>query len=100
MIYITQLIFVKAGKEAMFHEFEDHAIPLMAEYNGKISYRLRPDESAFISGDTEKPYEVHIITFDTEKDLEMFMKDDRRLTHIHLKNESVTSILMFKGQKI
>jgi hypothetical protein len=29
MIYITQLIFVKEGKEATFLEFEDDAIPLM-----------------------------------------------------------------------
>ena len=29
MIYLTQLIFVKKGKEAIFHEFENFAIPLM-----------------------------------------------------------------------
>ena len=29
MIYLTQLIFVKKGKEEVFHEFENFAIPLM-----------------------------------------------------------------------
>jgi hypothetical protein len=44
MIYLTQLIFVKEGKENVFHEFEDFAIPLMEKYNGRIIHRLRPQK--------------------------------------------------------
>jgi hypothetical protein len=49
MIYITQLIFVKEGKEEIFLEFENYAIPLMEKYNGKIIYRLRPSKENFIN---------------------------------------------------
>lgn len=100
MIYITQLIFIKEGKEEIFHEFENFAIPLMEKYNGKLLYRIRPEASAFIAGEEEKPYEIHIVSFDLESDLQGFMKDDGRLKFLHLKEESVKSILMMKGTKI
>ncbi|WP_020535543.1 hypothetical protein [Lewinella cohaerens] len=100
MIYITQLIFIKEGKEEIFLEFEDHAIPLMEKYNGRIIYRLRPTKEAFIAEQKELPYEIHFISFDSEMDLANFMKDDRRLGFIHLKNESIRSTLLIKGEKM
>jgi hypothetical protein len=100
MIYITQLIFIKEGKEEKFPEFESHAIPLMEKYNGKIIYRLRPSRENFIDADKELPYEIHFISFGSEQDLAEFMKDDGRLQFLHLKNESVKSMLLVKGEKI
>lgn len=100
MIYLTQLIFVKKGKEAVFHKFEDFAIPLMEKYNGKIIYRIRPEEDNFIAGEKEKPYEIHFISFDSEADLKRFLKDDSRLKLVHLKEESVKSIFLVKGTKM
>ncbi len=100
MIYLTQLIFVKEGKENSFHEFEDFAIPLMANYGGRMIYRIRPTEENYISSQDELPYEIHFISFDTEENLTRFMNDDARLSFIHLKDESVKSILLVKGEKV
>ena len=100
MIYITQLIFIKEGKEEKFLEFERHAIPLMEKYNGKIIYRLRPSSDDFIDANIELPYEIHFILFDSEQNLAKFMKDDSRLGFIHLKDESVKSMLLVKGEQI
>ena len=100
MIYLTQLIFVKKGKEAVFHEFENFAIPLMEKYNGKIIHRLRPQKEAYISSSEEQPYEIHFISFDSENDLAEFLKDDTRRNFMHLKNESVQSSLLIKGEKM
>ncbi len=97
MIYITQLIYVKDGKEAVFHEFEDFAIPLMEQYKGKMIQRIRPDKKAFISGEADQPYEIHFLSFDSEEDLAAFMKDERRLEFLHLKEESVRGMLLVKG---
>lgn len=100
MIYITQLIFLKTGKERTFLEFEKFAISLMEKYNGKIIYRLRPSKKDFIDNDKETPYEIHFISFDSEQNLMEFMKDDSRLKFIHLKNDSIKSTLIVKGEKI
>jgi antibiotic biosynthesis monooxygenase (ABM) superfamily enzyme len=99
MIYLTQLIFVKEGKEDIFLEFEDFAIPLMEQYNGEIIYHLRPTEENFIEEVKDLPYEIHFISFDSEKDFAAFMKDDSRLEFIHLKKESVKSTFLVKGEE-
>ena len=99
-IYITQLIFVKKGKEKIFLEFEKFAIPLMEKYNGRIIYRLRPTKETFISEEKELPYEIHFISFDSEKKFNEFMIDDSRLEFIHLKEESVNSTMLVKGLKL
>ncbi|MEQ6122189.1 DUF1330 domain-containing protein [Reichenbachiella sp. MALMAid0571] len=100
MIFITQLIFVKSGAEKTFQKFEEFAIPLMEKYNGKIIYRLRPTEESYISGDKDRPYEIHFISFDSEEDLNNFLSDDTRLSFLHLKEQSVRSTLLIKGHKM
>lgn len=100
MIYITQLIFVKEGKEDTFLEFEDHVIPIMKKYNGQIIYRIRPSKESFVSEKKELPFEIHFISFDSEIDFANFMDDDSRLEFIHLKSESIKSTLLIKGEKI
>lgn len=100
MIYITQIIFVKEEKEALFLEFESFAIPLMEKYGGKIIYRIRPSIESFIEVEEEKPYEIHFISFPSEEKLQAFMQDDARLQFLHLKEESVQSIFMVKGKKV
>ena len=49
MIYLTMMIFVKEGKETVFHQFEELAIPLLKDYKGKLIYRLRPTKESFVS---------------------------------------------------
>lgn len=100
MLYITQLIYIIPGKETVFQEFEKHAIPLMEKYTGKLVQRLRPNEDAYLEGEKEKPYEIHVVSFESEAKLQEFFNDDTRLQFKHLKDESVKSILMFKGEKM
>ena len=97
MIYLTQLVFLHEGKERTFHQFEDMAIPLMEEYEGRVLYRLRPDDSAYVTSEGERPYEVHVLSFPSEERFHAFMQDPRRLESAHLKDESVRSMLLVSG---
>jgi hypothetical protein len=72
----------------------------MTKYNGKIIYRLRPTTESFISEEKELPYEIHFISFECEKEFSNFMKDDNRLQFIHLKNDSIKSTFLVKGEKL
>lgn len=97
MIYLTQLVYVHPGKEDVFHQFEDVAIPLIAKHGGKLVLRLRPKAESVVSSTTEMPYEVHIVQFENEDDLGRFMRDDERQRFLHLKQESIRSSLLIKG---
>ncbi len=100
MIFITQLIYLKERQEEVFNQFEDIAIPAIARYNGKLLLRIRPTENSVIEANTEIPYEIHIVEFETEADFERFKVDEERKKFLHLKEQSIQSVLMIKGIEI
>ena len=100
MIYITQLIYIKEGQETVFHQFEDIAIPAISKYNGRLLLRVRPDDQSMIEDNIAKPYEIHLVEFDSESDFENFKQDEERKKFLHLKDQSVESILLIKGTKL
>jgi uncharacterized protein (DUF1330 family) len=97
MVFLTQLVYIKEGQEDIFNQFEAIAIPVISKYNGKLLLRIRPDENSIIETTVERPYEVHLIQFDTENDFENFKLDEERKRFLHLKEQSVQSIQLIKG---
>jgi uncharacterized protein (DUF1330 family) len=100
MIYITQLIYIIPGQEEVFDEFESHAIPIILKYNGRLLLRTRPGKDAFVEGNMEQPYEIHLVEFDSEADFENFKQDGERKKFLHLKEQSIKSVLLFQGTKL
>ena len=100
MIFITQLIYIKEGQENVFHQFEDIAIPTILKYNGRLLIRIRPDNNSIIENNIDKPYEIHLVEFDTERDFENFKQDEERKKFLHLKDQSVKSVLLIKGTEL
>jgi uncharacterized protein (DUF1330 family) len=100
MIYITQLIYIKEGKESIFHQFEDIAIPAILKYNGRLLIRVRPDDHSIIEDHIGRPYEIHLVEFETEQDFENFTRDENRRKFLHLKDQSVESVLLIRGTKL
>jgi uncharacterized protein (DUF1330 family) len=100
MIFITQLIYIKEGQEDVFHQFEDIAIPVILKYNGRLLIRVRPDNISIIEDNIGMPYEIHLVEFDTEQDFQNFNQDEERKKFLHLKDQSVKSVLLIKGSKI
>ena len=100
MIYITQLIYLKEGQEAVFEEFESIAIPTIPRYNGELLLRLRPDASAVIEAQKEPPYELHLVSFPAEEDFQRFMQDEERKKYLHLKEQSIRAVTLIKGQAL
>ena len=100
MIYITQLIYINAGKEKVFDEFEAVAIPIISKYNGRLLFRVRPDAAAFIEHQGEKPYEIHLVEFNSQQDFENFTGDEERKKFLHLKEQSIRASAMIVGTKL
>lgn len=100
MIFVTQLIYINEGSEAVFHDFEQQAIPLIKKYNGRLLFRLRPQKSAFIEISTEPPYEVHLVSFETEEDFQRFLEDEERKQFLHLKEQSIRSAVLIQGKQL
>lgn len=100
MIFITQLIYIQEGQEVPYNQFENIAIPTILKYNGKLLLRVRPDQNAIVEANIEKPYEIHLVQFATEKDFDNFMQDEERKKFLHQKEQSIKSVLLIKGIKL
>ena len=100
MIFITQLVYIKEGQESVFHQFEDIAIPIILKYNGRLLLRVRPAENAFIAHYIDKPYEIHLVEFAAEQDFENFKRDEERKKFLHLKEQSIKSVLLIQGTRV
>ena len=100
MIYITQLIYVIAGQEEIFHQFEELAIPIILKYNGRLTLRIRPTEESVIEKNIETPYEIHLVEFNTQEDFDNFKNDEERKKFLHLKEKSIQSSILIQGTKL
>lgn len=100
MIYITQLIYIKEGEESVFHQFEDIVIPTVLKYNGRLLLRVRPKNEEIVEKTIDAPYEIHLVEFETDNDFENFKQDEERKKLLHLKEQSIKSILLIKGSQI
>jgi len=98
MIYITQLIYIFEGEQTIFDQFEEVAIPIIAKYNGKLLLRIRTPAENVIEAGMEVPYEVHLVSFESDADFEAFKQDAERLQYLHLKERSVRSVLLIRGE--
>jgi uncharacterized protein (DUF1330 family) len=100
MIYITQLIYLKAGQEDIFDQFEAIAIPIISKYNGRLLLRVRPPNPSYIEHHIERPYEIHLVEFDIEQDFENFKQDEERKKFLHLKDQSIKASILIQGTKL
>jgi hypothetical protein len=100
MIFITQLIYLEAGQESVFDQFEAIAIPAILKYNGRLLLRVRLNDDNFIEHHMDKPYEIHLVEFASETDLENFNQDEERKKFLHLKEQSIRSAMLIKGTKL
>lgn len=100
MIYLTQLIYLIEGEEAVFNQFEEIAIPMIEKYNGRLTLRIRPEENSVIENNIAVPYEIHLVEFDSQEDFDNFKKDEERKKFLHLKEQSIKSAILIQGVKL
>ena len=100
MIYLTQLIYINQGQEETFYEFENVVLPLLWKYNGQLLLRLRPTNNTFVDNSIEPPFEIHLVAFENEEGLEGYTQDETRKSYLHLKEQSVRSVVLIKGSQV
>jgi uncharacterized protein (DUF1330 family) len=100
MIFIIQLIYIVKGQEQVFDQFESIAIPTILKYNGQLLLRVRPTENAFIENHIDKPYEIHLVEFETQQDFDNFKQDEERKQFLHLKDQSIKTSILIQGTKL
>ena len=100
MIYLTALLFVNEGKEDLYNKYESQVLPLLKSYEGKLIYRIKPNDDNYIKAEEEKPFEIHFISFENKEGFTGFLNDKKRLSFNHLKEASIRTSFIVKGEKL
>ena len=100
MIYLTQIIYIHPEAESTFNEFESIVIPSMTKYGGTMMLRIKPTPDGIIQHSIEIPYEIHIVSFETETGLSSYMQDPERKKFLYLKDQSVKISYIYKGVQL
>lgn len=98
-LYITLLLFVNEGKEAVFQTYESHVLPMLSRYEGELLYRIRPEPQAYLQHSQEIPYEIHLLSFASPTDFERFKQDEERRSYAPLFQESVRKVVLIEGTR-
>jgi uncharacterized protein (DUF1330 family) len=97
LVYLTQLVYVKPGKESIFNSFEEATIPLIAKHGGELILRVRPARDGILATGIDVPHEIHLVRFRSEDDFAKFLADGERQQVLHLKDQSVRAVILVKG---
>jgi hypothetical protein len=97
MIYYTQLIYIKEGKQDLFEAFENTVLPLLEKYDGQLLLRIRPAADAVLASSVEPPYEVHLVSFPAKINFDSYMSDESRKLALPLKDQSVLRVVLIEG---
>ena len=71
-IILVVSLFIHAGREVEFRQFETEAARIMKRYGGQIERVIRPTVSAQSGG---APYEVHLVSFPSMERFEAYRGD-------------------------
>lgn len=84
-------LFIHAGHEAEFEQFEFATTAIMRHYGGEIERRI----GCIDDGDAKLPHEVHIVTFPDEAAFERYRSDPglRPLAELRARTIRETTIL-------
>ena len=62
--------------------------------------RVRPDEAAYVESTMENPHGIHLMEFETDNDFKNFLQDEERKRFLHLKEQSIKSVILIKGTRL
>jgi hypothetical protein len=93
-VVITLCVLLSAvpGRETSLARYEDHVLALLGQHSGRLVARIRSADGPWS--------EVHLIEFESEHGLETFQQDPRRLALSALRDESIASTTVIRGERV
>ena len=90
---LVVMLFVHAGHECGFEEFESSAAEIMRRHGGAIERRIRCAGRP----DSGEPYEVHIVTFPDQQALDRYRQDPELQRLGELRARAIHHTVVWQG---
>ena len=62
--------------------------------------KIRKSQAQELSSHIDKPYEIHLVEFETQQDFDNFMRDEERKKFLHLKDQSIKEAVLIQETKL
>ena len=69
MLVVVAMLYVRAGAEEAFADFEEQALAILHEHGGRLERAVRPARAA------DAPHEIHVLTFSSESVFDAYRGD-------------------------
>lgn len=93
---LVAALYIHAGHEAEFEQFETQAASIMRRYGGAVERRIGCAGSV---GD-DVPHEVHVVTFPDEQSFERYRSDPDLSVLAELRNRAIRKTTIWRGQDL
>ncbi len=91
---IVAALYIHAGREAEFEEFETRASAIMRRFGGTVERRIGC--AGGVAGD-ETPREVHVVTFPDEQSFEQYRADAEMSSLAELRSRAIRKTTIWRG---
>ena len=95
-ITLVAALYVHAGRETEFEQFETQAAAIMHRYGGVIERRIG---CADPTGD-DRPHEVHLVTFPDEQSYQQYRGDPELSELAELRNRAIRKTTIWRGKDL
>jgi len=62
--------------------------------------KIRKSQAQELSSHIDKPYEIHLVEFETQQDFDNFMRDEERKKFLRLKDQSIKEAVLIQETKL
>lgn len=93
MLTLVVSLYIHAGREAEFEQFESAAAAIMRRYGGEIERRIRCTPNA----GANPPHEVHIVTFPDQQSFAWYRADSGLLALAELRARAIRETVVWPG---
>jgi uncharacterized protein (DUF1330 family) len=93
---LVAVLYIYAGREAEFEQFESQAASIMRRHGGAIERRI----GFAATGGDENPHEIHVVTFPDEQSFERYRGDADLSTLAGLRNRAIRKTTIWRGQDL
>jgi len=94
-VTLVAALYVNAGHEQEFEQFETHAARIMSRYGGHIDRRVR-----CTSTDSTQPYEIHVVAFPDESALARYRSDGELASLGELRSRAIRATTVWRGVEL
>ena len=95
-VTLVAALYVNAGHEREFEQFESAAAQIMARYGGRIERRIRCDADS----DPAQPFEVHLLTFPDLDSFERYRLDPELARLAELRARAIRATTVWRGAEL